>query len=77
MFLNRERAIPTDQVPSVSREEPDFEIASSSRNSVWSETTEQLPFIILDETSKSFPKFNTIGRSKLINFKSPGVEQEP
>ena len=76
MFLNRERAIPTAQAPSVSREEPDLEVASSSRNTSELETTEQLPFIILDETSKSFPNFNTTWCSLLIKFKSPGEEQE-
>jgi len=77
IFLNRERAIPTAHAPSVSREEPDLEVASSSRNCVGSETKEQLPFIILVETSKPFPKFNTTGCSMLIKFKSPGEEQEP
>jgi hypothetical protein len=38
VFLNRERAIPTVQTPSVSREERDLEVASSSRN-IGSETT--------------------------------------
>jgi len=31
----------------------------------------------LDETSKSFPKFNATWRSLLIKFNSPGEEQEP
>jgi hypothetical protein len=30
----------------------------------------------LDETSKSFPKFNTTGRSFIIKFKMQGEEQE-
>jgi len=68
MFLNWERAIPSAQTPSVSREE----IASTSRNNPLSE---QLPFMILDETSKSFPKFNAIGRRLLIKFNSPVEEQ--
>jgi hypothetical protein len=51
MILNRARAIPTTEAPSVSRE--DIE-PSSSRNIP---ASEQLPFKILDETSKSFPKF--------------------
>ena len=70
MFLNRERAIPSTQVPSVRREEPDTEIASSS---IWNTpmSEKQLPFNILDETSKSFPKFNANGRSLLIKFNSP------
>jgi hypothetical protein len=41
------------------------------------ETVVQLPFAILDETSKSYPKFNATGRSMLIKFNSPGEEHEP
>ena len=33
--------------------------------------------MILDDTCKSFPKFNTTGRSLLIKFRSPGEEREP
>ena len=67
MFLNRKRVIPAAQVPSVRREEPDTVIASSS---IWNSpvTEKQLPFKILDDTSKSFPKFNATGRSLLINL---------
>ena len=65
MFLNRERAIPTTEIPSVSREE----IApSTSRNISASETTKQQPFRIKDETFKSFPKFNTTGLSLFTKF---------
>jgi hypothetical protein len=39
--------------------------------------SEQLTFRILDQTSKSFPKFNATGRSLLIKFNSPGEEQNP
>jgi hypothetical protein len=67
VFLNRERAIPTVQAPSLSREESDLEVASSSRNITGSETKE-LPFLILDETSKFLPKFNTTGRSLIVKF---------
>ena len=75
MFLNRERAIPTTtETPSVSREDI---VPSTSRNISASETTKQLPFRILDETFKSFPKFNTTGRSLLIKFNLPGEEQDP
>ena len=74
--VNRERAIPSAQVPSVRREEPDTEIAPSSfRNSPVAE--KQLPFKILDETSKSFLKFNATGRSFVIKFISPSEGQEP
>ena len=43
MFLNRERVIPSAQVSSVRREEPDTEIASSS---IWNSpvSEKQLPF---------------------------------
>jgi len=50
---------------------------SSNRSSVVSKTTEQLHFKILNETSKSYRKFNSTGPSFLIKFKSPGEEQEP
>jgi len=74
MILNRARAIPTTDAPSVSRED----IAHfSSRNVPASETAERLPFRILNETSKSFPKFNTTGGSLLIKFNFPGEEQDP
>jgi hypothetical protein len=33
--------------------------------------------MILDEMSKSFPKFNATGRSMLIRFRTPGEEQNP
>ena len=58
LILHNARVIPTAQVPFVSREELDSEVAFSSRNSLGLGTTEQLLFIILDETSKPFPKFN-------------------
>jgi hypothetical protein len=78
LFLNRERGIPTAQVPSIRREEPDSEVPSSpSRNSPRSVTSEQLHLTILDESSKSFPKFNGTGLSVLINFSSPGEGDEP
>ena len=74
MILNRTRAIPTTETPSVSRQD----IApSTSRNISASETAKQRPFRILDETFKSFPKFNTTGRSLLIKFNLPGEEQDP
>ena len=49
MFLNRQRAIST----ALNRDEEEI-APSSSRSSLVSETTEQLPFKILDETSTSF-----------------------
>jgi len=76
MFLNRECVIPSAQVPSVRREEPDTVIAPSF---IWNSpvSERQLPFKILDDTSKSFPKFNATGRSLPIKFNSPGEKQEP
>jgi len=76
MLLNRKRSIPSAQVPFVWREESDMEIVTSSvRNRPVSE--KQLPFKILDMTSKSFPKLQATGRSLLIKFNSLGEEQEP
>jgi len=77
LFLNRERAIPTAQVPSISRKEPESEVLFFDTNSPESEITERLPFFILSETTKTFSKFNATGRSLLIKFKPPGEEQEP
>ena len=51
LFLNRKRVIPSAQAPSVGMVEPESEVASSSKNSPVSEISEQLPFLILDETS--------------------------
>jgi hypothetical protein len=74
MILNRARAIPTTETPSVSRED----IApSSSRNIPASDTPEQLLCRILDETFIPFLKFNMTGRSLLIKFNSTGEEQDP
>jgi len=67
-FLSRERTIPSAQIPSISKEE----IASTSKNNPWSE---QLPFMILEETSKSIR--NASGRILLIKFNSPVEEQNP
>ena len=75
--MNRERVIPTAQVPSVSREETESEVASSSRNSPLSEISEHLSFLILDETSKYFSIFNATGRSFLIKFKPPAEDVDP
>jgi len=72
MILNRARANPT----TLNGGEEDI-APSSSRNNPALETTKQLPFRILDETSKSFPKFNATGRSFLIKFNSPGEQTDP
>ena len=76
MSLSRERATPNAQVPSISREEPESEVASSSGNNPMSGIREQLPFMILDETSKPFPEFNATGRSLMIKFRPPRDGQE-
>ena len=67
-FLNMERGIPTVHLPPVNRQEPDSEVPSCSRKCLVSETTKQLPFLILDKISKYFPKVNAPGRSILIKF---------
>ena len=46
--------MPNARALSVSREEPESEVASSSRNSPASVMSEQLPFLIFDETIKIF-----------------------
>jgi hypothetical protein len=71
MFLSRARAILTTEAPSASRED----IAPSTSRNI--PASEQLPFRSLDETSKSFTKFNATGRSLLIKFNSLGEEQDP
>jgi hypothetical protein len=40
------------------------------------DTTGQLPFKILDETSNFFSKFKATGHSMPIRFNSPGEEQD-
>ena len=70
VFLSRKRPIPSAQTPSVSSEE----LASTSRNK---QLSEQLPFMILDETSKVCPKFYATGRTLLIKFNSQVEEQNP
>lgn len=41
-----------------------------------SRVTEQLPFMIFDETTKSFPKYNATEDIFLIKFRTQGGEQE-
>jgi hypothetical protein len=52
-------------------------VPASIRSTPVSEEAVELPFDIIDKTSKTFPKFNTTGRSLLIKFKSPTNEQDP
>jgi len=68
LFLNMERGIPTVQLPSISRQEPDSELPTSGRKCLVSEKTKLLRFLILDEISKSFPKVNAPGRSMIIKI---------
>jgi hypothetical protein len=72
MVLNWARAIPN----ALNRDEEEIAPSSSRSSLVW-ETTEQLPCRLLDETSKSFTKFRTTGRSLFIKFNSPVEEQDP
>ena len=61
VFLSTQRAIQPVQNPSVKR----YEIASTSRNNPFSE---QLNFMIFDETSNFFPKYNATWRRLLIKI---------
>ena len=61
MFLSREWDTVNAQVPSISREDSVSEVISSSGKNRVSGIREQLPFMILDDTSKSFPKYNARG----------------
>jgi hypothetical protein len=77
LFLDRHREFPTSEVPSVMEERTQSETVLPDRSSPEPEMLDELPFQILDETSKSFPKFNATGRSLLIKFNSPSGEQDP
>jgi hypothetical protein len=68
MFMNRQRAFPTSEVPSLTEGRTEPEASSPDINNPALETAVELPFEILDETSKSYPKFNSTGRSLLIKF---------
>jgi hypothetical protein len=61
LFLHRERAMPTARVPSRSSGRSESVIASTSRNSLVFDTTVQLAFKILDDTSKSFQNLKQTG----------------
>jgi hypothetical protein len=71
LILNRLRAM------EAALHRVDNVVPSSSGIRAESETNNELPFRILDETTKGFPKFNTNGRSLLIKFNNPGEEQQP
>jgi len=71
MFLNRQRNIPA----TLNRDEQ--EIAHFCSKNTGVEDSRTATFMILDDTSKTFPKFNPEGHSLLIKFKYPGEEQEP
>jgi hypothetical protein len=64
MFVTRQRAIPTTEVPAVSAGRTESEAGPSS-GSPSSRIADELPFMILDETTESFPKFNATGNSLL------------
>ena len=61
LFLNKERAIPTAQVPSISLEEPESEVLFSDGNSPVSEITERLPFYIFLKRVNLFPNLMQLG----------------
>jgi hypothetical protein len=61
LFLNRQRAILTTEVPSVKAGWTEWEAGLSERSSMVSGTSGELPFKILDETAKFLQ--NLIGHS--------------
>lgn len=63
------RCIQAIQLPYVRTEERDPEVPNSSKNSLVWERTDQLTFLILNETSKSSSKLNATDRNTFINFK--------
>ena len=77
LFLDRHREFPTSEVPSLTEERTEPETVLPDRSSPDHEISVELPFEILDETSKSYPKFNATGRSLLIKFNPPREEQDP
>jgi hypothetical protein len=56
-------------------ERMELEAVSPDINNQVSDTAVEIPFKILDETVKSFPKFSATGRSLLIKFNSLGENQ--
>jgi hypothetical protein len=76
VFLSRHSTVPVNEQPSISVDRNYTQTVMSVRSTAGSERAEQLHFLILDETTKSFPTFNTTGRSLLIKFNSPGEQQE-
>jgi hypothetical protein len=77
MFLDRERAIPTTKVPPVSTGRTESEAGTSDRSAPLLGIADELPFMILDETTKFSPKLNATGLSLLFKFNSLCEEQEP
>jgi hypothetical protein len=77
MFMNREIAFDSCEVPSVMEEQTELEAISRGINNEASERADELPFTILDETVKRFEKFDATGRSLIIKFNSPGKNQDP
>jgi hypothetical protein len=66
---NSDMPIPLFPQPSVSTVRDSVPV--SIRSTVVSEEDMELPFDISGETSKTFSKYNTTGRSSLIKFKPP------
>ena len=61
--------MPATLVPAISSSHMEPAIESPNRNILESGTSVELPFTILNETTKFFPKFNATRRSLLIKFK--------
>ena len=72
---DHDMSIPISQQPLTSTVRDSTPVSITS-TAVSGEAVE-LPFDIIDETSKTFSKFNTTGRSLLIKLKPPTADQEP
>jgi hypothetical protein len=75
-MLTRQKDIHTSPMPAISKNRTQSRITSSNRNTLGPEMAVQLPYRILEVTTKTFPKFNATGRSLLIKFNFSGEEQE-
>lgn len=76
LCVNTDRVTSTPQVPSVTREEHESVVASLIRES-WVVNIKKVTHIILDGTTKYFPKINATGRSYMFMFRPRCEVQDP
>jgi hypothetical protein len=68
LFLDNHREFPISEIPSVMEERTEPETVLPDRSSPEHEISDELPYEILDETSKSFPKLNQAGLVCSLNL---------